>query len=185
VIVSCNKLLKKYPTNNLLKVCPPNVIFLQVLIPLQALKSLALVRTQKIEDAIVLCDEILAAHPTDEAVLNLMMHSLKTLGRSENIQLVQRSLLLTYRTSLDKDMVTMYEEAYKRQPTNEELGAQTFFAQVRTGNWKNAQQVCTNTKLVLTCAFIYMIYADCYQNAQAVPGRSLPVLEHYMRDITS
>lgn len=38
-------------------------------------------------------------------------------------------------------MVTMFEEAYKQQPTNEELGAQTFFANVRAGHWKSAQQV--------------------------------------------
>jgi N-terminal acetyltransferase B complex non-catalytic subunit len=38
-------------------------------------------------------------------------------------------------------MITMFENAYKQQPTNEDLGAQTFFANVRTGNWKTAQQV--------------------------------------------
>lgn len=35
----------------------------------------------------------------------------------------------------------MFEEAYKQQPANEELGAQTFFANIRAGNWKLAQQV--------------------------------------------
>lgn len=44
-------------------------------------------------------------------------------------------------TLLDKDMITMYDAAYKKQPTNEELGAQTFFANVRASNWKSAQQV--------------------------------------------
>ena len=39
-------------------------------------------------------------------------------------------------------MIAMFDNAYKQQPTNEELGAQTFFANVRTGNWKVAQQVC-------------------------------------------
>ena len=38
-------------------------------------------------------------------------------------------------------MVMMFEEAYKQQPANEELGAQTFFANVRASNWKSAQQV--------------------------------------------
>ncbi len=41
----------------------------------------------------------------------------------------------------DMDMVTMYDDAYKQQPANEELGTQTFFANVRIGNWKAAQQV--------------------------------------------
>ena len=35
----------------------------------------------------------------------------------------------------------MFEEAYKQQPLNEELGAQTFFANVRASQWKFAQQV--------------------------------------------
>lgn len=40
-------------------------------------------------------------------------------------------------------MVKMFEEAYKQQPLNEELGAQTFFANVRAGQWKSAQLVCS------------------------------------------
>ena len=35
----------------------------------------------------------------------------------------------------------MFEEAFKRQPLNEDLGMQTFFANIRTGNWKTGQQV--------------------------------------------
>ena len=48
---------------------------------------------------------------------------------------------LTYLDSVEKDMVTMFEDAYKQQPNNEELGAETFFANVRATNWKAAQQV--------------------------------------------
>lgn len=43
---------------------------------------------------------------------------------------------------LDNDMVTMFEEAYKKQPGNEDLGAQTFFANVRANHWKSAHNVC-------------------------------------------
>lgn len=42
---------------------------------------------------------------------------------------------------LDNDMVTMFEEAYKKQPGNEDLGAQTFFANVRASHWKSAHNV--------------------------------------------
>jgi hypothetical protein len=42
---------------------------------------------------------------------------------------------------LDTDMITMFDNAFKQQPGNEELGVQTFFANVRTGRWKEAQQV--------------------------------------------
>ncbi|KII88399.1 hypothetical protein PLICRDRAFT_54238 [Plicaturopsis crispa FD-325 SS-3] len=107
-IVSCNKLLKKHPKNGLVK----------------ALKSLALVRSQKVEESLVLCDEVLASKTTDDATLSAMMHVLRALGRHA-------------------DMITMFEDAFKQQPENEELGTQTFFANVRTGNWKVAQQIAT------------------------------------------
>jgi len=38
-------------------------------------------------------------------------------------------------------MVAMFDSAFKHQPQSEELGIQTFFAHVRTGNWKSCQQV--------------------------------------------
>ncbi|GBE82163.1 hypothetical protein SCP_0405430 [Sparassis crispa] len=107
-ILACNKVLKKQPKIELVK----------------ALKALALVRSQKVEESLLLCDEILAARPADVATLTAMMHVLRGLGRHT-------------------DMVTMYEEAYKQQPNNEELGSQTFFANVRIGNWKAAQQIAT------------------------------------------
>jgi N-terminal acetyltransferase B complex non-catalytic subunit len=46
----------------------------------------------------------------------------------------------------------MFEEAYKAQPGNEELAAQTFFANTRTGNWKACQQVDgLNDRLCWVC----------------------------------
>ncbi|KJA27088.1 hypothetical protein HYPSUDRAFT_35639 [Hypholoma sublateritium FD-334 SS-4] len=107
-IVACNKLLKKHPKTDLLK----------------ALKALALVRTQKVEESIVLCDEVLESKPTDDGILTAMMHVLRGLGRHN-------------------DMVGMFEEAFKKLPTNEDLGAQTFFANVRANRWKSAQQIAT------------------------------------------
>jgi hypothetical protein len=35
----------------------------------------------------------------------------------------------------------MFDDAYKQQPANEDLGCQTFFANARVNNWKTAQQV--------------------------------------------
>ncbi|CAK5277392.1 unnamed protein product [Mycena citricolor] len=91
----------------------------------QALKALALVRSQKVEESLILCDEVLAAKSTNDAVLTAMMHVLRGLGRN-------------------KDIVVMFEEAYKQQPGSEDLAAQTFFANVRVQNWKAAQQVSTS-----------------------------------------
>ncbi|KAI5121380.1 hypothetical protein M0805_001193 [Coniferiporia weirii] len=102
----CNKVLKKFPSSNLVK----------------ALKALAIVRMNKIEECLPLCDEVLANKPTDLDTLNAMMHVLRTLGRHT-------------------DLVVMYDDAYRAQPANEELGVQDFFANVRTGNWKTAQQI--------------------------------------------
>ncbi|KAI0810968.1 N-acetyltransferase B complex non catalytic subunit-domain-containing protein [Irpex lacteus] len=107
-IVACTKLLKKQPNNDLAK----------------ALKALALVRTQKVEESLVLCDEVLAAKPSDESVLNAMSHVLRGLGRH-------------------LDIISMYETAWKQQPSNEELGVNVFNVNVRVANWKAAQQVAT------------------------------------------
>ena len=40
-------------------------------------------RSQKVEEALVLCDEVLASKPSDEPTLNAMMHVLRGLGRRE------------------------------------------------------------------------------------------------------
>jgi hypothetical protein len=48
----------------------------------QALKALALVRSQKVEESLLLCDEVLESRPTNDAVLTAMMHVLRGLGRS-------------------------------------------------------------------------------------------------------
>ena len=63
-------------------------------------------------------------------------------------------------------MVNMFEEAYKQQPLNEEYGAQTFFAHVRTANWKSAQQVCLSG-----FGYIYLtsVFIGFHKNAQTVP----------------
>lgn len=38
-------------------------------------------------------------------------------------------------------MVSMFDYAFKQNPANEELGIQSFFANLRTSNWKAGQQV--------------------------------------------
>jgi N-terminal acetyltransferase B complex non-catalytic subunit len=47
----------------------------------QALKALALVRSQKVEESLILCDGVLASKPTEDSVLTAMMHVLRGLGR--------------------------------------------------------------------------------------------------------
>ena len=71
----------------------------------------------------------------------------------------------------------MYEDAYKQQPGNEELGTQTFFANVRIGNWKAAQQVSSSPSPGKSDA--RCLLSDCHEDAQTVPRRSLLVLECY------
>lgn len=43
--------------------------------------------------------------------------------------------------SAENDLVSMFEEAFRQQPNNEDLAGQTFFANIRAANWKVAQQV--------------------------------------------
>ncbi|KAH8116753.1 actin cytoskeleton organization protein [Phellopilus nigrolimitatus] len=124
----CNKLLKKHPSNDLVKVRifhHGNRITLEnegSSGNLQALKALAIVRMNRIEECLPICDEVLASKPTDLETLNVMMLVLRALGRHT-------------------DLATMFDEAYRTQPENEELGMQDFFANIRTGNWKTAQQI--------------------------------------------
>ena len=73
-------------------------------------------------------------------------------------------------------MITMFEEAYKKQPHHEDLGVQTFFAIVRTGNWKAAQQVQLMFDSVSTS---HKKHTALHENAQAVPRRSLHLLERH------
>jgi N-terminal acetyltransferase B complex non-catalytic subunit len=128
-LVTCNKLLKKHPKNDHLK----------------ALKALALTRAQKFEEAIVLCEEVLATKPTDDGIINALMHALRHLGRFA-------------------DLVKLFEDAFKQQPDNDEFGRQAFFANVRAGNWKAAQLLANklnkqfrNDRYVfwgITCTFL-------------------------------
>ena len=67
-VQACNKILKKHPDLELVK----------------ALKALAFVRMNKIEESLPLCDEVLAAKPADLDTLNAMMHVLRALGRRES-----------------------------------------------------------------------------------------------------
>ncbi|KAG8881321.1 hypothetical protein FRB97_009663 [Tulasnella sp. 331] len=105
-IQTCNKLLKKQPQHETIR----------------ALKSLALLRSNKVEESVQICDELLASKPTDESVLGVLSHVLKNMERAPDIS-------------------AMYEEAYKKQPQNEELAVQTFMALVRVGSWKTAQVI--------------------------------------------
>lgn len=54
----------------------------------------------------------------------------------------------------DNDVIGMFEEAFKRHPTNEDFGGQTFFANIRAGNWKAAQQVRRNIPI---CVLLLII----------------------------
>ena len=51
---------------------------------------------------------------------------------------------------LDNDLISMFEEALKKQPTNEELGGQCFFANIRGGNWKGAQLVSSLSPILVS-----------------------------------
>ncbi|KAK0210940.1 actin cytoskeleton organization protein [Desarmillaria ectypa] len=143
-IVTCNKILKKQPKNELVK----------------ALKALALVRSQKVEESLVLCDEVLAGKPTDDGVLTAMMHVLRGLGRH-------------------RDTVVMFEEAFKKEPTNEDLGAQTFLSNVRAGHWKSAQQIATKLyKTFQEDRYLYwsVMSAVLQANDISTPATMRPVL---------
>lgn len=110
------------------------------------MKALALLRLGKIEDCLVVCDDVLVQKPTDDAVLTALSLVLRGLGRSEyrlsppRVSFDADSLSLSSHAT-DQELMAMFEEAYKGQPQNEELGQQTFFSNTRAQHWKNAQMV--------------------------------------------
>ena len=67
--------------------------------------------------------------------------------------------------SLDNDLVLMFDEAFKMQPSNEDLGIQTFVANVRASNWKSAHQVCQHIKVENTHSELsFFFFEDCDSN---------------------
>ena len=104
------------------------------------MKALALGRNGKLDEANTICNELLASKPTDEIVLSALSHVLRAIGRRTFFfHLSGTPVLLS--DLLAEDMTAMYDDAFKKKPNNEELGAQTFMANVRVGQWKIAQQV--------------------------------------------
>ncbi|RUS21743.1 N-acetyltransferase B complex non catalytic subunit-domain-containing protein [Endogone sp. FLAS-F59071] len=108
-----NKLLKKTPDALLVKVRTKLLGY--------ALKAVALERTGKEEDALVLCQEIKKARPTDEAILQATTMVYRELGKHEEI-------------------VSIYEAAASQQPNNEEFGNHWFMAMVRNGDYKGQKE---------------------------------------------
>ncbi|KAF8609944.1 actin cytoskeleton organization protein [Ceratobasidium sp. AG-I] len=87
----------------------------------KSLKALAFIRAGKLEECIALTDEIIATKPVDDTVLNTLSHVLRALERPQ-------------------DVITLYDDAYKQSPNNEELGCQAFIAMAKIGSWRHAQQ---------------------------------------------
>jgi hypothetical protein len=83
---------------------------------------------------------VLAKKPTDDGTINALMHALRHLGRC---QCAAPFTCGPWLKQLDavSDLVKLFEDAFKQQPDNDELGRQAFFANVRAGNWKAAQLV--------------------------------------------
>ncbi|KAG9120166.1 hypothetical protein FRC07_004447 [Ceratobasidium sp. 392] len=88
---------------------------------IKSLKALALIRAGKLEECIALSDQLISSKPSDEGVLNTLSHVLRALDRPQ-------------------DVVTLYDDAYKQSPNNEELGCQAFVAMAKVGAWRTAQQ---------------------------------------------
>jgi len=91
----------------------------------RALKSLALLRLGKEEEAMVILDEILQECPVDEGALNAMTLSYRELKMPDKI-------------------CTLYENACKKETENEEFLSHLFMSYVRLGNLKKQQSTAIN-----------------------------------------
>ncbi|KAF9206876.1 N-alpha-acetyltransferase 25, NatB auxiliary subunit [Haplosporangium sp. Z 27] len=102
----CNKALKKQPDLHIAK----------------ALKALSFERCGKLNEALLLCDEIQWAKPTDEPTLRTLSMVLKSAGKYE-------------------PMIKLYENASKLNPTNENLAKTWFMSLARKLDFKGQQMV--------------------------------------------
>ncbi|KAG0202620.1 N-alpha-acetyltransferase 25, NatB auxiliary subunit [Mortierella sp. GBA30] len=100
----CNKALKKQPDLHIAK----------------ALKALAFERCGKMNEALLLCEEIQWAKPTDEATLRTLSMVLRSAGKYE-------------------PMIKLYENASKVHPKNENLATQWFMSLARVLDYKGQQ----------------------------------------------
>ncbi|KAG0043629.1 N-alpha-acetyltransferase 25, NatB auxiliary subunit [Gryganskiella cystojenkinii] len=100
----CNKALKKQPDLHIAK----------------ALKALAMERTGKMNEGLLLCDELQWAKPTDEATLRTMSMVYRSAGKYE-------------------PMIKLYANASKANPMNENLGTQWFMSLARVLDFKGQQ----------------------------------------------
>lgn len=91
----------------------------------RALKGLALMRLGKEDESIEMLDKILAESPVDEGALQAM-----TIGYRE--------------LKLPNKICTLYENATKKEPTNEEFLSHLFMAYVRLGQLKKQQATAMN-----------------------------------------
>ncbi len=67
----------------------------------------------------------------------------------------------------------MFDNAYKQQPNNEDLGTQTFQANVRVGNWKAAQQVSPHWHHLTLCGLTLFIQIATRMHKQFQDDRFL------------
>jgi N-terminal acetyltransferase B complex non-catalytic subunit len=82
----------------------------------------------------------------------------------------------------DNDTIKMFDDAYKKEPMNEDLAFQTFFSNARVGNWKAAQQVSPMLEL---CEVKLISSQGRSQDVQKFWARSILVLEHHERSASS
>ncbi|XP_013396790.1 N-alpha-acetyltransferase 25, NatB auxiliary subunit-like [Lingula anatina] len=87
----------------------------------KVLKALALLRTGKQDESCNILKAVHAEHPTDDSTLQAMVICYKEMHELDQI-------------------ATLYENASKAQPDNEEILSALFMAYVRIGNYKKQQQ---------------------------------------------
>lgn len=79
----------------------------------------------------------------------------------------------------------MYDIAWKQQPTNEDLGVNTFSANTRAGNWKAAQQASAYLAIGLVIKGRGAeretdLDLGCDKATQAIQGGALPLLVYLL-----
>ncbi|GAX81564.1 hypothetical protein CEUSTIGMA_g8992.t1 [Chlamydomonas eustigma] len=125
--------LEKYPENALVK----------------SLKSIALVRTGKTDEANKVCDELILAGVEEEQALHLLKLSLKGLHRPN-------------------DITQMYERLLVKDPNNSDVLMGLFTSYVRQGDFTKQQQIATRlNKLLPSSLHLWWIVLSIILQARA------------------
>lgn len=105
---------------------------------MQALKSIALLRIGRQDDAVSNMGRVLSSHPGDQATLQACTMYFKESAECEFLSVSYKDTFHQFYL-LDSKIAEMYADAATHYPKNQEILTHLFMAYVRVGNYQKQQ----------------------------------------------